>query len=322
MENEVETVEIETAESAKDCPWARLSDIDSLAERREQAKQWVTCSGAKKDERKRVLCIVFYLDSTPPDILQSWAIGIREDSKTIGIWGALHNQDVLDDGCTPKKPHVHVVVYLKDGKTPSQWIKWLADVACPISVHKVYVGDDVRHSVRYLRHKDSPKKHQYGNDALCEWSCNASAYLGVPAAQQETPNPLAYYCADIRKRRYASILDVAEAYAYDDALSHWLQRNWALANKLLQESQKAAVQHEIEVRQRTEEQIESRVRQEIMTQFAKGDFDTQVLLRASKILKVDVIDEKTGEWVPWLCPENYRGVSQNLDTPALELVYN
>lgn len=110
------------------------------------------------NKRTRNWCFLVYPESAPED----WKSIL--DSKGVK-WACspLHDKDIEDDtNQITKKPHWHVVICYSGNKSYNQVIDDLQELNCP----RPQICRDVRSSVRYFIHKDSPHKYQYNEDDI------------------------------------------------------------------------------------------------------------------------------------------------------------
>ena len=108
--------------------------------------------------RARNWCAIIYPDSAPKD----W----KQYLNNFNIkWACspLHDKDIDDDSeKTTKKAHWHIVLCYSGNKSFEQVRTDLAELKCAIP----QICRDVRCSVRYFIHKDSPHKYQYNEDDI------------------------------------------------------------------------------------------------------------------------------------------------------------
>lgn len=217
-------------------------DLLTMSQRMDVLKRAANATGSPlcniegfANKRFRTLTMEFYPDSTPDDVLTDWVLSAREHENVVAIYGATHAYDTKSDG-TPKKPHTHVDVYLKDAKTWSAMKKFIADTACPLSCIAYGVSDNIRRSVRYLVHRDSKQKYQYGLDAICSWSDDVSEYLPLSPIRTVQRSELQVFIADLQEQCFTSLLSVMDFYA-GSHMESWACRSYGLISRLVTEQQ-------------------------------------------------------------------------------------
>lgn len=79
----------------------------------------------------------------------------------------IHDRDLLDDGCTFKTLHMHIVFQLSKKKRVSTIINALADIyaVSPLAV-SVEQAFSIEGAIQYLVHKNQKEKYQYSVDDI------------------------------------------------------------------------------------------------------------------------------------------------------------
>lgn len=218
---------------------ARLARLDlepDLKERRKYARQHIRCltkHGAVCPAESRIygIMLVFYQDSTPFDLVETWVGNLRGRSEC-KLAGAFHNRDLADDG-NPLKEHLHLAFRSNSARTPSAWCKWLADTECPLSVMTVYLWDDTNMMFRYLLHKGFPKKHQYDYDALMPWSDDMHPFIGEVGAAGGV-SELGVFLQALSEASFYCLLDVVN-WCAGTFMEAWVCRHYGLIERCIRD---------------------------------------------------------------------------------------
>jgi len=89
-----------------------------------------------------------------------------QENASLHAW-IIHDRDLLDDGCTFKTLHMHIVFQLSKKKRASTIINALADIfaVSPLAV-SVEQAFSIEGAIQYLVHKNQKDKHQYSVDDI------------------------------------------------------------------------------------------------------------------------------------------------------------
>ena len=109
--------------------------------------------------KSKYFCCILYPESATYDV-DKIIKSLSEEHLTFAV-SPLHDRDV-DDDCTPKKPHFHLLLAYSSATTLNNIRGWFKVCGMPESeLHSVRVCASGVGYYRYLTHKDNPEKVQY-----------------------------------------------------------------------------------------------------------------------------------------------------------------
>lgn len=138
----------------------------------------------KLSERRRSFSIIINppKDKNQMDWLNNYMLSIKTELNAYNYFAIIHDKDLNDLG-QEKTKHLHLILISKEKSSGLDILAMLCKVLnCKenqISIDKVY---NIRQDIRYLIHKDQPKKYQYTKEEI---KTNNRAYLWTCLEDEE-----------------------------------------------------------------------------------------------------------------------------------------
>ena len=165
--------------------------------------------------------IIYDLDTL--DTVQEYC-----DNLNINYAYAFHNKDLNDDG-TPKKDHIHFMIFLPFQKTITAVSKVLG-----IPLTNINYIDNKVGAVRYLIHLDHKDKYQYDKDIIV-YNFNIDPYFNTLKDKSSKEGINVKQLIDFIKQNDYTSIEMLIDYAIDCGIYSDLRRNQNLLLRLIYE---------------------------------------------------------------------------------------